>query len=61
MPLSFWPPLTCGRQVCRQTNTLALALGTSRRKFCASTEMGHLGTEIPGAYPKAQCKDICRV
>ena len=60
MPRSFWPPLPCSRQVGRQINTFALALGIPPRKSGASTEIGHLGAERPGAYPIASCKDIRR-
>ena len=61
MPDSFWPPLPCSRQAGRKTNTLALALGVPLRKSGASTEIGPLGAERPGAYPAAPCKDIRRV
>ena len=58
---SFWPSLPSSRQAGRKTNTLALTLGIPPRKTGASTEIGHLGAEKPGAYPVAPCKDIRRV
>ena len=61
MSCSFSPPLPSSRHVGRQTNTLALALGISPKTFGASTEIGHLGAERPGAYPMAPCKEIRRV
>ena len=53
MPHSFWPPLPLvGRQV-EKANTLAFLLGIPPRIFGASTEIGHLVAERPGAYPVA--------
>ena len=52
MPHSIWPPLPCSRQAGRKTCTWALALGIPPRKSGASTEIGHLGAERPGAYPR---------
>ena len=43
------PSPAVGRQV-GKTNTLALSLGIPPRIFGASTEIGHLGAERPGAY-----------
>ena len=61
MPHSFCPPLPCSKQEGRKTNTLALSLGIPQVKSGASTEIGHLTAERPGAYPLAPCKDIRRV
>ena len=54
MPHSFWPPLRCTRQAGRKNQYLGVIAWYSPKGFFgASTEIGHLGAERPGAYPVA--------